>query len=116
MKKSKLEFNSLLKPALNIVEAAGKGALRSQKRVSIRYKGRIDPVTSSDTETEKYLVKMLSLIGDFGFLCEEDTHRSIRDIMWVIDPIDGTVNYAHGNHVWAISISLLVKGLPVLGF
>ncbi|PIU18508.1 MAG: inositol monophosphatase [Elusimicrobia bacterium CG08_land_8_20_14_0_20_44_26] len=81
-----------------------------RKKIRIRYKGKINPVTNADKKTERYLIKKLSELGVFGFLCEENTYKNIKKDMWVIDPIDGTVNYTHGLNKWAVSISLVTNG------
>lgn len=86
-----------------------------QKKVRIEYKGRINPVTNADKKCEKFLVKKLAGLGDFGFLCEEKTRQKIKETMWVIDPIDGTVNYSHGLRMWTVSVSLVRNGTPLIG-
>ena len=53
--------------------------------------------------------------GD-GFLGEEGTTRQGRSgYLWVADPLDGTVNYAHGNPHYAVSLGLLKDGQPIAG-
>ena len=104
----------LLKKAVAAVRKAGRAALLMQKGVHIDYKGAINPVTDADKKSERVLIDELFKLGDFGFLCEENTLEKIRETMWVIDPIDGTVNYAHGDPTWAVNIALVKKGEPVL--
>ncbi|MBW4658623.1 MAG: inositol monophosphatase family protein [Drouetiella hepatica Uher 2000/2452] len=54
---------------------------------------------------------------DHGFLSEESEHIfPENDWCWVIDPIDGTTNFARGLPLWAISLGLLYKGTPVFGY
>ncbi|MBU3956377.1 inositol monophosphatase, partial [bacterium] len=86
----------LLKASISAARKAGKAALSMQKNVKVKYKGAINPVTDADKKSEKILIDELSKLGDFGFLCEENTVKKLSETMWVIDPIDGTVNYAHG--------------------
>lgn len=52
-----------------------------------------------------------------GVLTEETEHiLPYTDWCWVIDPIDGTTNFARGIPIWGISIGLLYRGIPVFGF
>jgi len=97
------------------VKKAGEIALSMAGNLKINYKGKINPVTNADRKTEKFLVENLKKIGEFGFLCEEKTFTKISSVMWVIDPIDGTVNYSHGLRFWAVSMALVVNGVPVVG-
>jgi len=110
-----LQKNNTLKKAIQIVERAGKIALSLQKRVCVEYKGKINPVTSADKKTEKFLVENLSKLGDFGFFCEEASYRKIKEKTFVIDPIDGTVNYFHKNPFWAVSVCFVENFKPVFG-
>ena len=73
-------------------------------------------VTSNDIEIQNLLCEALgALIPDSGFLGEEGLTRSGGDYVWVIDPIDGTMNYSRGIAECAISVALLYKGEAVLG-
>ncbi len=54
---------------------------------------------------------------DFGLLAEEShTVMPDREWCWVVDPIDGTTNFARGVPIWAISLGLLHWGRPVFGY
>jgi myo-inositol-1(or 4)-monophosphatase len=71
-------------------------------------KGFNDFVSYVDKESEKMLVKKLSkVLPEAGFITEEGTltKKGIR-YCWVIDPLDGTTNFVHGIHPYAISIGL----------
>lgn len=75
-------------------------------------------VTSSDLAVQHFLTEQLQLhYPDVGFLCEEEDLNDVsgHDAIWVIDPIDGTANYARGNENCCISVALVEKGEPVLG-
>lgn len=77
--------------------------------------------TSVVTEADKYVEKLLfnQLLEKFpsvGFIGEENT-KSIKDeYNWVVDPVDGTGNFATGIPLFAISIALLKKNAPVAAF
>ena len=75
-------------------------------------------VTSSDLAVQHFLTEQLQLrFPDVGFLCEEEDLNDVtgHDEVWVIDPIDGTANYARGNENCCVSLALVEKGEPILG-
>ncbi|MEN9204503.1 MAG: inositol monophosphatase family protein [Thermostichales cyanobacterium SZTDM-1c_bins_54] len=54
---------------------------------------------------------------DYGVLTEEDNHCfGGQEWCWVVDPLDGTTNFAHGIPIWGISLALLHQGSPVWGY
>lgn len=71
-------------------------------------KGLNDFVSYVDKGSEKMLVERLSrLLPEAGFITEEGTSKKIGlKYCWVIDPLDGTTNFLHGFHPYAISIAL----------
>jgi myo-inositol-1(or 4)-monophosphatase len=71
-------------------------------------KGLNDFVSYVDKGSEKMLVEKLSLLlPEAGFITEEGTSKKIGlKYCWVIDPLDGTTNFLHGFHPYAISIAL----------
>lgn len=72
-------------------------------------------VTSSDLAVQHFLLSRLSeLLPGSGFLCEEeDCVTEQREYTWIIDPIDGTANYAHFLPECSISVAL-AKGAEVI--
>ncbi|WP_019502559.1 inositol monophosphatase family protein [Pseudanabaena sp. PCC 6802] len=74
-------------------------------------------VTQSDRWADLTITQMLKdEFPDCGVLSEESIQAfPDRDWCWVVDPLDGTSNFAHGIPVWAISLGLLYKGVPVFG-
>ena len=93
------------------IAAAYKGAevLRSHfGRISrIDKKGRIDLVTEADTASEKVILDTIGrAFPDHGFLAEESgSSFGQTDEIWIIDPLDGTTNYAHQTGHYAVSIA-----------
>ncbi|MCX6333219.1 MAG: inositol monophosphatase family protein [Bacteroidia bacterium] len=80
-------------------------------------KGLHDFVSYVDKGSEKMLVERLSVIlPEAGFIAEEGsaTKKGER-YNWVIDPLDGTTNFVHGVHPYAISVALTENGEPVAG-
>ena len=75
-------------------------------------------VTSSDLAVQHYLTEQLRRhFPEVGFLCEEEDLNEVsgHEVVWVIDPIDGTANYARGHENCCISVALVQKGEPILG-
>jgi myo-inositol-1(or 4)-monophosphatase len=75
----------------------------------IETKGLNDFVSYVDKESEKMLVEKLSIVlPEAGFVAEEgtSTKRGVK-YNWIIDPLDGTTNFLHGMHPYAISIGLM---------
>ena len=90
------------------------GASRTRR---IMHKGRIDLVTETDMAVEVMLKKELAaLLPSSDFLAEEtakDTEPG--ELTWIIDPVDGTTNFAHGLPFVANSIALWRRDRVVLG-
>jgi len=80
-------------------------------------KGLHDFVSYVDKGSEKMLVERLSIIlPDAGFLAEEGTStKKGPKYCWVIDPLDGTTNFVHGIHPFAISVALVENDEAVAG-
>ncbi|MDO5665924.1 MAG: inositol monophosphatase family protein [Bacteroidia bacterium] len=83
----------------------------------IELKGTRNFVTHIDMEAEKMLVKELKkLIPDATFLTEEGTVTYAEGkYTWIIDPLDGTTNYIHGDTPYSVSIALMKDKEIVLG-
>jgi myo-inositol-1(or 4)-monophosphatase len=79
---------------------------------SIGKKGRIDLVTEADTESEKTILSILrSCFPDHSILAEE-SGRLLKEspFQWIIDPLDGTTNFAHELPLFSSSIACAVDG------
>ena len=79
-------------------------------------KGPQDYLTEADGEIERLIRGRIA--GSFpedGFFGEEGEERSTGTFTWVVDPIDGTANFARGIPVFGISVGMLHEGEPVLG-
>jgi len=90
---------------------------KARRRKHISFKGEVDLVTQFDREAQRMILKALrNKYPDFGILSEEDVNEETdRPVKWIVDPLDGTTNFAHGLPIWAISIALEVRGDIVLG-
>jgi myo-inositol-1(or 4)-monophosphatase len=88
------------------------------RRVEVSLKGDVDLVTPFDLGAQEILVGRLSAaFPAHGFLAEEGLARpGSSDWRWIIDPLDGTTNYAHAFPVFSVSAALERAGRVVLGF
>ncbi|MBI3151604.1 MAG: inositol monophosphatase [Chloroflexi bacterium] len=84
---------------------------------TVRYKGTIDLVTETDHASESFLIgEIQSQFPDSHILAEESGETAgENEGTWFIDPLDGTVNYAHHIPVFCVSIAYAVKGILTLG-
>lgn len=83
----------------------------------IRHKGRIDLVTDTDLAIEEYLKHHLKdIVPGASFMAEESVSSSRPEgTCWIIDPVDGTTNFAHRFGDTATSVALWEDGEVVLG-
>lgn len=85
--------------------------------LQVQYKGEINLVTIVDKECETLIASQIQgAFPDHDFLAEEGSgRRTHSDYKWIVDPLDGTTNYAHGYPLYCVSIALEHKGEIVLG-
>jgi myo-inositol-1(or 4)-monophosphatase len=83
----------------------------------VQQKGAIDLVTEFDKRSEELILLAIQKeFPDYAVLAEESGHNEIlSEYQWVIDPLDGTTNFAHGIPIFSVSIGLLRNNSPVLG-
>jgi len=109
------EFTQIAEQACRL---AGKLQMEGLTRArEVQYKGKINLVTDVDHACEKAIVDLLQgTYPSHDILAEEGSgKRKDSDYKWVIDPLDGTTNYAHGYRLFCTSIALEFKGEIVLG-
>ena len=115
---SEEEIERFLQTAVAAAKEAGalqKELLWSEHTIS--FKGEIDLVTEVDRRCEELIVGTLkNAYPDHSFLAEEGAYESgSAPYKWVIDPLDGTTNYAHGFPWFCVSIALEHEGRVILG-
>jgi len=111
-----MPHDELLSLALNTAVTAGALAHRRRTEgveVADHKSSPVDVVTLADRETENLIRSLLAdARPDDGFLGEEGgAEAGSSGLTWVVDPIDGTVNYLYGIPHWAVSIAV-VEGDP----
>ena len=92
------------------------------RRHEVRFKSSdIDLVTEADLASEQLILEAIrSRFPEHAILTEEsggDLPAAAPNVpyLWLVDPLDGTVNYAHGFPFWGVSLALLEKGEISLG-
>lgn len=88
-----------------------------QSGLPVHYKGAIDLVTCADMESEATILAVLrEAFPQHHFLAEETGENGVpSEFRWVIDPLDGTTNFAHGYPQFSVSIALQQGQQVVLG-
>ncbi len=90
---------------------------RFRTRFSVSHKGAIDLVTEVDLEAEDLIISRISCAFPNHTVLAEEKHADGRagGYRWIVDPLDGTTNYAHGFPFFAVSIGVEVEGEVVFG-
>lgn len=104
--------------AEEIAAEAGTLLRAAHGRVSAREKGPADLVTEADFASQRLIADRLSAaFPDHTLLAEEEGVDTDLDApwRWVVDPLDGTMNFAHGFPFWCVSIALEHAGRLVVG-
>ena len=99
----------LLNIAVRAARRAGEIIVRSVTRtdtLTITAKGRNDFVTEVDLAAEREIIATIRKSHpDHAFLAEEGGASGNSEVVWIIDPLDGTTNFLHENPVFAVSIA-----------
>lgn len=105
-------LSSFILGALRAARVAGEIQRRLLGRLTrVEYKGWHDPVTEADRSSEEAIVAILrEAFPDHAFLGEEGGQRGSGAYTWLIDPLDGTHNYARGFPWFGVSIALRHSG------
>jgi myo-inositol-1(or 4)-monophosphatase len=110
----------VLELAIRAAREAGE-LLRSNfgRRIDVSYKGPIDLVTQVDTASERLIKELITTYFPRHAVLGEEFGASgggpEAEYRWIIDPLDGTTNYAHGYPHFCVSIGLERQREPLLG-
>jgi myo-inositol-1(or 4)-monophosphatase len=111
------DLDDTLLVAQAIAREAGLLVLASYRtEVAVSYKGAVDPVTTVDIAAEEVIRRRLAeRYPDHSVLAEEGGLSSgSASLRWLVDPLDGTVNYTHGHPFFAVSLALEAEGAIVV--
>ncbi|MCK9256168.1 MAG: inositol monophosphatase [Bacteroidales bacterium] len=113
IKDLKISVEEIAKQAGEIIRKS----INSNKNIDIQKKGLNDFVTEIDKKSEIFIVnKLKELLPNSGFIAEENTIKTQnREYIWIIDPLDGTMNFIHGLYPCAVSIALMKNNEIILG-
>lgn len=106
--------------AVRAAQAAGRvlmGHLGKLKKSDIRRKGRLDWVTTVDRASEEAILRILTRVFPNHTVKAEESSPSAAasPTQWLIDPLDGTVNYIHRFPMFSVSIALMLHGALEVG-
>lgn len=115
-------LKQLKKAALLASDEAGQILFKSyRKKIQVNEKDEMGWVTNIDLQAEDKIIKLLKKHGpkDFSFLAEEsgksNSPKNQSSGRWIIDPLDGTNNYAKGLPFFCVSIAAEFEGTLVTG-
>lgn len=116
-----MDYNALCNNTISVIRETGRYVQKQSrllKEADIGLKGKNDLVTSVDVGAEQMLVKRLKeVLPEAGFLAEEEHQVLDQDKVynWVIDPLDGTLNFVQQIPAYSISVALMQGDEVVLG-
>jgi myo-inositol-1(or 4)-monophosphatase len=113
-----MDYKKILTTARDASLAAGTYLKENfDRETEIEYKGDIDLVTEKDKESQKIIYKIIKQHFPLhSILGEEDLDvKKDKELLWLIDPIDGTTNFARSLPAFCVSIAFLVEGKTRVG-
>ena len=117
LKPTRADLEKLARAAGEILKDGYEARPTMANHLKINYKGTIDLVTDVDYQSEKYLIEAIrQRFPEHRIVSEESGVNQGGDCcVWFIDPIDGTVNFAHGIPIFSVSIAYAQNGKLELG-
>lgn len=118
------ELSRMLETAVVAARLAGQRAMEELGYIRKTFKNDNEIVTQADPICQKLIIdRIRENFPDHGFLAEEGTEgkmlrispRSDESVWWVIDPIDGTNNFANRLLCFSVSIAAIHNGVPIVG-
>jgi len=116
-------LSRMLETAVVAARLAGQRAMEEINFTKVSLKNDASPVTQADMHCQKIIIdRIKETYPDHGFIAEEGVDNNIFKqpprgselIWWIIDPIDGTANYAHGMMLFTVSIAAMYQGMPIV--
>ena len=111
------DVRDIAREAGEMAMAYFKAGLATSARIWSKAGG--SPVTEADVAVDTFLkIRLSTLLPEAGWLSEEtvdDARRLDRNLVWIVDPIDGTRSFLSGDPDWSVAIALLTANEPVLG-
>jgi len=107
-----MNYEKIIQQVVDLSKEVGVYLRNEQQKLKfddIERKGQHDFVSYVDKTAEQKLVdKLKVIVPEAGFIAEENSEKRVdKNLMWIIDPLDGTTNYIHGMSPFAISVGLM---------
>ena len=118
------DLSRMLETAIVAARLAGQRAMEELSFIKASVKNNDELVTQADARCQQIIVdRIKETYPDHGFIAEEGDQgkifkqppRAAELLWWVIDPIDGTNNFAHRILLFTISIAVMYEGEPIVG-
>jgi len=118
------DLSSMLETAIVAARLAGQRAMEEINYIKISVKNSTELVTQADRRCQDIIIdRIKENYPDHGFIAEEGEEGKIfkqnprggDEFWWVIDPIDGTNNFAHRMLFFTVSIAVMHQGEPIVG-
>jgi myo-inositol-1(or 4)-monophosphatase len=118
------DLSSMLETAIVAARLAGQRAMEEINYIKVSIKNANELVTQADARCQKIIIdRIKENYPDHGFIAEEGDEgklfkqppRGAEPLWWVIDPIDGTNNFAHRMLFFTVSIAVMYEGEPIIG-
>ena len=127
LQQSKVKMNKLVSDSLTqsqlgsintLIDQVGKRQISDFGNLSTQTKPDGSLITSCDLWSDQTIVNEISKVTNGEGVLSEEGSKEIpeSDAYWVVDPLDGTTNFAAGIPYWAISIARYVNGVPQTAF
>ncbi len=117
-------LSRMLETAIVAARLAGQHAMEEINFIKASVKNATELVTQADTQCQQIIIdRIKQVFPDHGFIAEEGIEgklfkqppRGAEPIWWLIDPIDGTNNFAHRMLFFAVSVAAMYQGKPIVG-
>lgn len=118
------DLSMMLETAIAAARLAGQRAMEELSFIKVSIKNNSELVTQADAQCQQIIINRIKeTYPDHGFIAEEgDAGKIFKQppqgdglFWWVIDPIDGTNNYARQMLLFTVSIAVIHKGEPIVG-
>jgi len=118
------DLSMMLETAIAAARLAGQRAMEELSFIKVSIKNNSELVTQADAQCQQIIINRIKeTYPDHGFIAEEgdagrifkQPPRGAEPLWWVIDPIDGTNNYARQMLLFTVSIAVMHKGEPIVG-
>jgi len=118
------DLSRMLETSIVAARLAGQRAMEELNFIKVEIKNNTELVTQADAACQQIIIdRIKETYPDHGFIAEESSEgkifkqppRTAENLWWVIDPIDGTNNFAHRMLSFAVSVAVMYNDEPIIG-